>query len=439
MTKIREKGKPTMNHNVFIEALLVAMEFFIYNYVIRKFLKLPFKPQSVDYIFFTLSVFTISFIPNKYSYITALMAILLWTTYVYFLSKKKSVFESLLLYIIKYIYILIIQIFCMLIISFMPLDTTSQYIGFLGNTMTFIFIFITMQIPGVSDIYSRALMSAMPLKLLIINTYIISVIISLSAKIHTLAFYKNIYSFTLTVSILVVFNLCILYYEQKMHYQKAEIDAYKKNLPIYQSLIDEIRSNQHEYSNRLQSLQCLPQTCSTYEQLTEALHTYADTYSKPANAYPLLQLNMPLFAASLYNLTTKAEANGIIINYNIATTTIKTSIPENHLSDFASILLQNAIDESKAGEHIYVSIYNENDKTVIEVRNKVEKHYSPTEIATFFKASYSTKHDKKKDDGTSHGMGLYYLHTQLTKLKGRVIADCISFNNEYWLSISITD
>ena len=428
-----------MNHNVFIEALLVTMEFFIYNYVIRKFLKIPFKPQSINCIFFILSVFTVSFIPNKYSYITTLVGILLWTAYIYFLSTKKSVFESLFIFIIMYIYALIIQIFCMLIMSFMPIDTTSQHVGFLGNTMTFIFVFLTMQIPGVSNICSRALMSAMPLKLLIINTYIISVIIALSAKIHTLAFYKNIYSFTLTVSILIVFNLCVLYYEQKMHYQKSEIDAYKKNLPIYQSLIDEIRSNQHEYSNRLQCLQCLPQTCSTYEQLAEALNTYTDTYSKPANAYPLLQLNMPLFAASLYNLTTKAEANGIIINYNIATTTIKTSIPENHLSDFASILLQNAIDESKLGDHIYVSIYDENDKTVIEVRNKVEKHYSPTEISTFFKASYSTKHNNKKEDGSSHGMGLYYLHTQLDKLNGKVIADCITFNNEYWLSIAITD
>ena len=69
------------------------------------------------------------------------------------------------------------------------------------------------------------------------------------------------------VSLLVSINVCLIYYENTLKYKDQILEYYKKNSEIYKSLVDEIRSRQHEYSNRIQTLNTLTVTCKTYEEL----------------------------------------------------------------------------------------------------------------------------------------------------------------------------
>ena len=139
----------------------------------------------------------------------------------------------------------------------------------------------------------------------------------------------------------------------------------KKNLPIYESLINEIRNSQHEYSNRLQNLQTLSSTCTNYDELKKCIQTYTYEYSKPLHAYPLLQIDKPLLAATLYNLSCQAEKKDIGIQF--------------------------------------------------EIRNPVPKFISSDEITNFFKNGYTTKALIEKRDNVPHGAGLNNLLKSVTE------------------------
>ena len=228
-------------------------------------------------------------------------------------------------------------------------------------------------------------------------------------------------------------NSCILYYDQKLYAREQALIAYQKNLPIYEALIGEIRSSQHEYSNRLQSLQFLSESCNTYDELVAALHKYTEAYSKPLHSYPLLQIDMPLLSASLYNLSSRAEKKEIAVRYDVVSENIHSHAPEEELSDFCCILLQNAIEACSSGDSIYIHMSSTEEYFSFEIRNPTKEFYSQKQISQFFKKTYSTKQNLQKEDEIPHGLGLYHLLNQIIKYNGKISADCISFNGEYWM------
>jgi sensor histidine kinase regulating citrate/malate metabolism len=203
--------------------------------------------------------------------------------------------------------------------------------------------------------------------------------------------------------------------------------SYQKNIPIYESLISDIRSSQHEYSNRLQALSTLPFTCTDYDSLCTALIKYTKEYSHSLHGYSLLQTNMPLLSASLYNLMNKAAKNDITVHFDVVSSTLKSSVPEYILSDMACILLQNAVEECKENDFIYVFMESTDGTMKFEVRNPSAVYYAHGELLNFFNKGVSTKSPE-----TNHGIGLYYLKKMIDKYNGTIGADCVCYNNEIW-------
>ena len=118
---------------------------------------------------------------------------------------------------------------------------------------------------------------------------------------------------------------------------------------------------------------------------------------------------MPLLAAALYNLTTKAENEGIYVQFDVCSTKLTSSATEVQLSDISCLHLQSAIEASRCGDNIYVKIASVNQKTYFEVRNISEVKYSISEISHFFDAGFSTKNTPKKHN-QPHGLGLNASH-----------------------------
>lgn len=235
--------------------------------------------------------------------------------------------------------------------------------------------------------------------------------------------------------IVIISNVLLLYYEKVISLKNTDLEYYRKYLPVYENLINDIRASQHEFTNRIQALQIL---CDSAENndFARQLREYTNTYSKPLHAYPLLTVNSPLFVASLYSLYLKGESEGIAITFDVSTNKLESCVSEIMLSDLACILLQNAIEASKPEDNIYVHIHSENGKTIVEVRNIVERLITDEEISGFFNNSYSTKNtstEKKK-----HGLGLYYLNRQININKGELFATCISYNKKYWMIFRFT-
>lgn len=184
---------------------------------------------------------------------------------------------------------------------------------------------------------------------------------------------------------MIAFNSCLLFYEQRLNFEKQKVLSYEENLPLYQSLIDEIRSNQHEFSNRIQNLEALPSVCKDYESLSKALLSNTASYHKPLCTYPLLLLDMPLLAATLYNLHTMADSKGIIFHFDICSQHIESKAPEYELSDFISILIHNTLEACMEGDHVYIQLNSSNHNLHFEIRNPVLVDFNTHEVSLFFK------------------------------------------------------
>lgn len=255
-------------------------------------------------------------------------------------------------------------------------------------------------------------------------------------KINPNDLYLRITTIATLVLLIIVLNVWLLYYDQKLQAKETLITIYQKELPIYEALISDIRATQHEYSNHVQSLQFLTETCKTYESLSNALMEYTLTDVKTMRAYPLLKINMPILAASLYNLYLQAEKSDITVRFDITSEILTCSVSELNLCDYTTILLQNAIEACNSGDYIYVKLGMEDGKFHFETRNPVSKLIEQEQINKFFEKNYSSKKFKKAD-GISHGLGLYYLLNQVNNNKGLLTCACIETEGNYIMLFSI--
>lgn len=125
--------------------------------------------------------------------------------------------------------------------------------------------------------------------------------------------------------------------------------------------------------------------------IKKCIQTYTYEYSKPLHAYPLLQIDKPLLAATLYNLSCQAEKKDIGIQFDVVSDKLESHASEVDLSDYLSILMQNAIEACSPGDKIYVHLSSADGQTQFEIRNPVPKFISSDEITNFFKNGYTTK------------------------------------------------
>ena len=325
-------------------------------------------------------------------------------------------------------------------------------ISLLGNFLTFVSAAAFFQLPFAKHLFDYVKQASYLLRILTLNTYLVILFCLAFFKIYPQQIYEILSLVITLLTLLAAINIWILYYDQRTRLQQQEIDSYQKNMPIYDSLIQEIRAGQHEYANHLQSLANLSVMYKDYDSLSRALQSYSQEFSNPMANYPLLQINMPLLAASLYSMASHAQEKGIALQFDIVNAVLESHAPEHELTDYITILTQNAIEACKAGDTVYALLDSKEGSVQYEIRNPVPAMISPEEIGNFFKRGYSTKQTQADSDAASkradsaaygqaddkRGLGLYYLQTNVTKSGGSVGADCVCYEDSYFIIFRLT-
>lgn len=418
--------------NVLVTIISVMMEFFCIYVAGKSFTQKSLLPSKRELFFFLIIILSGSLIPGSLGIVLLITGQLLY--FLYFLFCYPGSFpEPLFLFILSFGSMILSQYVVILFIGIFSIDTSLWYLPLLGNFLSTFLLLLLFRYTPVHKLYSLVMDSAFPLRCILLNTYLVFISFLLLGKINAKNFYnRNSFLFTLLI-LLAAANVCVIYYEQRVNLQQKELLSYQKNLPIYETLIHDIRANQHEYANHIQTLRSLPSSCPDYDSLCKALSGYSQDYSSPQKAYPLLTLNMPLLAASLYNLCSQAEKNGISMLFNITSPHLKTSVSEHQLTDFICILTQNAIEASQKGDTVYALLSSANGRTRFEIRNISRTFYTSQQINQFFQKGFTTKSLKSKKDGIPHGYGLYHLLKHIEQLHGDIGADCIEFEKNYWM------
>ena len=291
--------------NLVISYVNTLLEFISIYLCIRSFTTRKYIPTGNDIIACLLIVFTLGTIPEKYAIILWISVQLFYVCYC-ILAYSKNIFIGIILYSCCVIFVLMIQFIVLFVISNINLSIPSEKVGLICNIFSLVLCLTVLLIFPVHKLYSQIIRSFLPIRLIFTNTYLIYFTLLLIFKSNISQMYSYpVFVFTV-VSLLVSINVCLIYYENTLKYKDQMLEYYKKNSDIYKSLVDEIRSRQHEYSNRIQTLNTLTVTCKTYEELTSSIRKYTHDYASPLYAYPLLQIDKPLLAASLYSLSGNA-------------------------------------------------------------------------------------------------------------------------------------
>lgn len=420
-----------------INYVYCGMEYIFVSFIFKKLSEEKIKYNIIDLIAFLIISITIGSIPTSHPALSTLLNHFLYLAYIFISRRKeKNKTNFIILFGLTFGIIAVLQIIIVISLNILNVNMFSKYFGFIGNSITILMSVLIMKIPIVRSLYIIILKSSLYLKILFVNSYFLMYTFIVVGKAGISMSSYNMSILGIIIALLLFFDMTFVHYEQRIKFKEKELSTYQKNFEIYKSLLYDIRSSQHEYYNRIQSLMHLADTCNTYEELSGAIRKYTKNYSTPNNIYPLLKINMPLFAASLYNLYLHASSNDINIRFSVSQQELSSKIPEVLLADLSCILLQNAIEASSSGDTIHVFIRQRNTDLTVEVRNQVDDYLSPETISSFFSKKKSSK-PSVKEDGIPHGLGLYYLHNEILKNHCQVFADCIPFDDKFWLSFQI--
>ena len=405
------------------------------------------RPTPADFIFYLSTILAVLLVPSEPAIFKWVFGLLLYLVYT-FVTVEDTALNRFLLFMLTHGSIFLLQCILLGIMYFIfrieAFNGTG--ISLLGNFLTFVSAAAFFQLPFAKHLFDYVKQASYLLRILTLNTYLVILFCLAFFKIYPQQIYEILSLVITLLTLLAAINIWILYYDQRTRLQQQEIDSYQKNMPIYDSLIQEIRANQHD-ANHLQSLANLSVMYKDYDSLSRALQSYSQEFSNPMANYPLLQINMPLLAASLYSMASHAQEKGIALQFDIVNAVLESHAPEHELTDYITILTQNAIEACKAGDTIYALLDSKEGSVRYEIRNPVPAMISPEEIGNFFKRGYSTKQSQADSDAASkradsaaygqaddkRGLGLYYLQTNVTKSGGSVGADCVCYEDSYFI------
>lgn len=401
-----------------------------------------------DFILYLNMILTLLLFSSDHPVFMWVFGLLLYLVYI-FVTVEDTALNRFLLFMLTHGSIFLLQCILLGIMYFIfrieAFNGTG--ISLLGNFLTFVSAAAFFQLPFAKHLFDYVKQASYLLRILTLNTYLVILFCLAFFKIYPQQIYEILSLVITLLTLLAAINIWILYYDQRTRLQQQEIDSYQKNMPIYDSLIHEIRAGQHEYANHLQSLANLSVMYKDYDSLSRALQSYSLEFSNPMANYPLLQINMPLLAASLYSMASHAQEKGIALQFDIVNAVLESHAPEHELTDYITILTQNAIEACKAGDTVYALLDSKEGSVQYEIRNPVPAMISPEEIGNFFKRGYSTKQSQADSDAASkqadsaaygqaddkRGLGLYYLQTNVTKSGGSVGADCVCYEDSYFI------
>lgn len=414
----------------FLSILATFIEFICFYIAGKSILQQTLRPTQTDCLFCLLYLLVIGCFSNASPSYLLLAGQFLLLIY-FIVNTKPRILNSILLYVLIFSIITCTQMLLVTILGMIQRPLSGTFSDIIGNSLTLGLLFLFCRIFPLHKLYQWMIQSSLICRIILLNSYFIALLLVFFNKIDMPGFYQSSMISLLIVTLFLSANLCILYYDQQMQMQQQQLEFYEKNQTIYADLIQDIRASQHEYSNRLQHLEHLPLVCKDYTSLCTALGNYTRQYKKPIQAYPLLRINMPLLAASLYSLYTKAEAKQITIQFDVVSEILHSSVPEHELTDYLCILTQNAIEACKPGDIIYVFLESDEQHVHFTIRNPSRVSYSPSEVSQFFRKGYTTKQNDTPD--TKRGFGLYTLSRNVQKKHGMIFADCIEFHDIYWI------
>lgn len=210
-----------------------------------------------------------------------------------------------------------------------------------------------------------------------------------------------LFAFTMLVSFSSIIS------EQKKYQQlQTRFEDYQTYQPIFNELVEHVRTRQHEFDNQLLAIRALPITHPDYDSLCYALTNDVTAIMGKLQDSTLVKINLKVIAALLFAKMQQAEKEGIHLNIVVKNSNLQTAVPEHELLEIVGILVDNAIEAVSPDDSVTVMLDSFENKVEISTINKGPS-MSYQLMGKFFEPGYTTKNATPAK--SKRGYGLYRL------------------------------
>lgn len=253
--------------------------------------------------------------------------------------------------------------------------------------------------------------------------------------------YKEIKSLELNQAVLLFISILFIFilagqlslYKLKAKEAETELKMHKLYADSFQTLIEDIKSRQHEFDNHIHTIRCQCYVCNTYDELVKAQEDYYQMVIEENRFNKLLSKGNPVIIGFLYGKFIEMDKMGIAVTYKVNIKDLEVGIPIYKIIEILGNLIKNAIEALENTDNVnrfFLCVEEVEQGVTIEVMNE-----SPiidyNEITNFFSRGYSRK-------GGNRGLGLYNVKKICNEYKLNISCRNVEMEKTNWLSFKVT-
>ncbi|MCR5624055.1 MAG: GHKL domain-containing protein [Lachnospiraceae bacterium] len=235
----------------------------------------------------------------------------------------------------------------------------------------------------------------------------------------------------LVISVTVV--ILILITERHRVEERNKLKYYNEYLPVIENIVDLLREEKHNYTNRLQTLYGLPYVCKDYDSLVESIQENS-IIKNDENRFSLTEISNKFLGSIVYSKYISAKKLGINLDIDVNDREYKSKVSDKEIVDIVGIIIDNAIEASKKGDNIYITIgdWDEDERFSIAVMNPGEK-LNDEKIAMMLSKNATSKEENAEE----HGLGLYIVKKLVKKNDGILEITNVEAEDQNFINVEV--
>jgi signal transduction histidine kinase len=421
--------------SVFELYILTILEYLSIIIIVRKLLnKAPIIKASMEMVaIIVVPVFTEILIGDVNNFISTIINGIILVILIKLLYRKDFI-QAGWLYIISFTLFIFLQIIALIPVNIIFESIRFNFVtGLSVQAIVILTCCVIYYFVPINLIYEFVQNKNRIFNMILINSFLLVFVYLFYWYYDISGIIQNILLIISVSSIFVFTNIVTIKNGMVLKQQKEQIYIFKNYLPIVDELINELRAKQHEFDNHIQAISMLADTCKDYDELTYEMKKYSNYIVKDNEISMLLKLNNKILAGFIYSKQKQANEKNLILDIDINNYFIETKVQDQQLIEIMGTLLDNAFDASGDNNNIKLNINSEDNKLLIEVKNKSPYLDSKT-IKRIFNKGFSTK---KSDHKKIRGYGLYNLKNIIDNYNGKIYVHNEKDNNNNWVVFKV--
>ncbi len=201
-------------------------------------------------------------------------------------------------------------------------------------------------------------------------------------------------------------------------------------LPLVEELIEQVRSRQHEFNNKMMAVSAVMATAKDLEEAQTSIGSLLLNARLDSIDREFLKCDSKVICGMLFGKIKQAELNHIRLEVSIAGIFLHRTLPETDWVEIIGVLMDNAIEASSPGDLLYVRAVEESSGLLFTVSNP-HRRFSNVEFVQMFRRGWSTK------ASGAHGYGLHNVRSAVERCGGKIIAKNELIEGTQYITIGV--